>query len=139
MRRRTPELLAHDFQRVHDEIVLMLNQAEQTFSELLFTDNNGGNPVPRYFQTVFLAFHDLIIEKNMIVSDRTGLVERLRNSGRNITIQEGGRWGAENRSAAVQSVVGMVQARFEEGVSETLCMRLSPCGFDGSFIEPFWV
>jgi hypothetical protein len=26
-----------------------------------------------------------------------------------------------------------------EGVSETLCMRLSPCGFDGSFVEPFWV
>jgi hypothetical protein len=53
----------------------------------------------------------------MIVSDRTGLVERLRNSGRNITIQEGGRWGAENRSAAVQSVVGMVQARFEENTA----------------------
>jgi len=27
----------------------------------------------------------------------------------------------------------------EVGVSETLCMRLSPCGFDGSFIEPFGV
>ncbi len=25
------------------------------------------------------------------------------------------------------------------GVSETLCMRLSPCSFDGSLIEPFWV
>ena len=25
------------------------------------------------------------------------------------------------------------------GVSETLCMRLSPCAFDGSFVEPFWV
>ena len=25
------------------------------------------------------------------------------------------------------------------GVSETLCMRFSPCGLDGSFIEPFWV
>ena len=25
------------------------------------------------------------------------------------------------------------------GVSETLCMSFSPCGFDGSFIEPFWV
>jgi hypothetical protein len=25
------------------------------------------------------------------------------------------------------------------GVSETLCMRLSPCGSDGSFIEPFWI
>jgi hypothetical protein len=28
---------------------------------------------------------------------------------------------------------------FGKGVSETLCMRLSPCSFDGSFIEPFWV
>ena len=27
----------------------------------------------------------------------------------------------------------------KRGASETLCMRLSPCGFDGSFIEPFWV
>ena len=25
------------------------------------------------------------------------------------------------------------------GVSETLCMRLSPCRFDGSSVEPFWV
>ena len=25
------------------------------------------------------------------------------------------------------------------GVSETLCMRVSPCGFDGSFVEPFWI
>jgi hypothetical protein len=25
------------------------------------------------------------------------------------------------------------------GVSETLCMRLSRCGFDGSSDEPFWV
>ena len=27
----------------------------------------------------------------------------------------------------------------KKGVSETLCMRFSPCGLDGSFIEPFWV
>ena len=25
------------------------------------------------------------------------------------------------------------------GVSETLCMRVSPCAFGGSFVEPFWV
>ena len=25
------------------------------------------------------------------------------------------------------------------GVSETLCMSVSPCGFDGSFVEPFWI
>ena len=27
----------------------------------------------------------------------------------------------------------------EPGVSETLCMRLSPCEFGGSFVELFWV
>ena len=27
----------------------------------------------------------------------------------------------------------------QEGVSETLCMRVSPCGFDGSFVEPFLI
>ncbi len=31
-----------------------------------------------------------------------------------------------------------VFGRFK-GVSETLCMRLSPCEFGGSFVEPFWV
>ncbi|MBT4986300.1 MAG: hypothetical protein HOM87_00705 [Proteobacteria bacterium] len=29
--------------------------------------------------------------------------------------------------------------KYKLGVSETLCMRLSPCRFDGSFVEPFWV
>jgi hypothetical protein len=38
--------------------------------------------------------------------------------------------------------IGLVRGNMpwvEWGVSETLCMRFSPCGFDGSFIEPFWV
>ena len=26
-----------------------------------------------------------------------------------------------------------------EGVSETLCMRVGPCEFHGSFVEPFWI
>jgi hypothetical protein len=30
-------------------------------------------------------------------------------------------------------------AKFRRGVSETLCMRVSPCAFGGSFVEPFWV
>jgi hypothetical protein len=31
------------------------------------------------------------------------------------------------------------RSRHWPGVSETLCMRLSPCSFDGSSVEPFWV
>jgi len=46
------------------------------------------------------------------------------NAGR----QETGRWKS-NRA----------ENSHLPGVSETLCMRLSPCEFGGSFVEPFWV
>jgi len=34
---------------------------------------------------------------------------------------------------------GWRRVRQSQGVSETLCMRLSPCGFHGSSVEPFGV
>ena len=114
VRMRTPELLEYDFTRTHDEIVLTLALAGKSLAQLLFENNNSGNPIPRYFQAVFLAFHHLIVKENKAVCNRAGLVERLTDCGRNIVIQEGGRWGAENRSAAVQAVVGMIQSFFED-------------------------
>ena len=114
VRMRTPELLEYDFTRTHDEIILTLSAAGRTLSELLFANNNSGNPIPRYFQAVFLAFHQLIVRENKVVADRAGLVTRLTDSGKHIVIQEGGRWGAENRSAAVQAVIGMIQNYFED-------------------------
>ncbi len=37
-------------------------------------------------------------------------------------------------------LVGYVMGiRSERGVSETLCMRVGPCEFHGSFVEPFWI
>ena len=70
-----------------------LAHAALTFVQLLF--DHPISPAPRYFQVVFLAFYDLIVKKNLAVSDPTKLVECLRNSGDHINIQEGGRWGAE--------------------------------------------
>ena len=51
------------------------------------------------------------------------------------------------QTGQIFSKLGEVESAFieskglflSEGVSETLCMRLSPCSFDGSLIEPFWV
>jgi hypothetical protein len=114
IRRRNPELVDLDYQRTHDAIVLVLAQADMTFLNLLFPDSNGGNPIPRYYQAVFLAFHDLIVRKEMMIADRAGVISSLKNKGKNIVIQEGGRWGAENRQAAVNSVVGIIQQYFEQ-------------------------
>ena len=114
IRKRNSELVDADYQRVHDEIVLMLDQASTSFVQLLFPEDRTSNPVPRYYQAVFLAMHELIVRRSMVVSDRDGLVSGLQDSGRYISIQEGGRWGAENREAAVKTTLGLIQNYFEE-------------------------
>ena len=42
---------------------------------------------------------------------------------------------------AIFAAVSLFQMGFEvlSGVSETLCMRVVPCEFHGSFVEPFWI
>lgn len=114
VRKRGPDLIDLDYQRVQDALVLLLSQAKTTFSGLIFPNGNGGNPVPRYFQAIFLALHDLIVKKTMVVSNSTGLIARLTDCGKNIHIQDGGRWGADNRGKTVDSVVGWIQSCFED-------------------------
>ena len=48
-------------------------------------------------------------------------------------------WWLSNGMDAAFCVEALEEALANQGVSETLCMRLSPCRFDGSSIEPFWV
>jgi hypothetical protein len=45
---------------------------------------------------------------------------------------------ATTTKAAANTTLPVI-ATASSGVSEALCMRLSPCRFDRSFIEPFWV
>lgn len=113
VKRRSVELVDLDYQRVHDALILLLSQAQTNFSGLIFPTGNGGNPVPRYFQVIFLALHDLIIKKSMVISDSAGLIARLKDCGKNIQVQDGGRWGADNRSRMIDSTIGWMQGFFE--------------------------
>ncbi|WP_434774780.1 DUF262 domain-containing protein [Pseudomonas oryzihabitans] len=114
IRKRSLDLVDLDYQRVHDVIILLLGQAQATFTSLIFPNGNGGNPVPRYFQVIFLALHELIVKRSMVVSDSSGLIARLTDCGKNIQVQDGGRWGADNRSRMIDSAVGWMQGFFED-------------------------
>lgn len=107
---RSQSLVVIDFQRVLDQINITLEYAQKTFTQLIFDKPQSASP--RYFQLVFLAFHHLIIEKNLDVSDRDMLVKALVGCGEQVVVQEGGRWGADNREKAISSVVGMIQKAF---------------------------
>ena len=38
------------------------------------------------------------------------------------------------------SLINEIKKELQQvGVSETLCMRVGPCEFHGSFVEPFWI
>jgi hypothetical protein len=111
VQKRTQELVIADFIRVLDEIKIMLARAQMSFDVLLFGQRD--NPVPRYFQVVFLAMYDLLVKQNMAVAERDSLIGALRNSGAHINVQGGGgRWSADSRQKAVQATVGMLQNAF---------------------------
>jgi hypothetical protein len=103
--------IAHDFQRVVDEIKLVLTRAQQTFGQLLF----GKQPprAPRYFQVVFLSFYKLIISENKEVADHDRLINLLHGSGDNINVPEGGRWGSQDRINCVNSAAGIYAPAFQ--------------------------
>jgi hypothetical protein len=74
--------------------------------------------VLRYFQVIFLAFYELIVKKNLEVSDRALLIQKLRNIGDHLSMQGGGgRWSAENRQAVIDSAIGMLQTSFSATTS----------------------
>ena len=111
----TIDVVATDFQRVLDEIKLTLNASGQTFGQLLF----GNQPprAPRYFQVVFLAFHQLIVVQNKETADPKKLVEILQGIGEGIDVPEGGRWGAQQRINAVNGTAGILSPAFRPATS----------------------
>jgi hypothetical protein len=108
--KRSIDLVIIDFQRVLDQIRLTIEMSGQSFVQLLFKEPKP--PVPRYFQVIFLAFYNLIVRKNLAVTDRKLLVESLRGAGDIVTVQEGSNWGVENRQKSIESAEGLIQKGF---------------------------
>jgi hypothetical protein len=114
VQKRTIDVVTADFQRVVDQLLTVLNHAGTTFGSLLF--ETPPQRAPRYFQVVFLALYQLIVEQHKRVESLDGIAQKLRHAGAKITIQEGGRWGAENRTDAVSGMVGVLQEFFGDAV-----------------------
>lgn len=113
VQRRGIDLVIGDFQRTIDQLKLVTAAAGETFMKILFP----ADPLvrgPRYFQVVFLAFHDHIVKRQNEIANMDQLVKLMRDSGKHITVPEGGRWGAEQRQNAVNAYAGLVQKSFKK-------------------------
>ncbi|WP_343520746.1 DUF262 domain-containing protein [Sphingomonas sp.] len=105
VQKRGADLVISDFQRTFDELKLTIETSGQTLTQLLLGTQVAR--APRYFQAIFLAFYKLIVRDGMKVANRQTLIGKMKNSGQNIVIAEGGAWVAEQRQAAVHSAAGI--------------------------------
>lgn len=113
VQRRGIDFVINDYQRTLDQIRLVTNAANESFVRLLFPTEPPAR-APRYFQVVFLAFHELLIRKQQEISSMPMLIKLIKDSGKHITVLDGGRWGADQRHNAVNSYVGLIQKSFKK-------------------------
>lgn len=109
-----PEIVYDNFLLVFEEFRRIISHANEPFNILMFKE--AGVRVPRYFQAVFLALWDLMINRNRQIDDRVKVAAALDGIGRkSLNVGGGGgRWGAEERKRNVDSVVGVIQPYFKE-------------------------
>lgn len=109
-----PEIVYGNFLLVFEEFRRIVSHANKPFNILMFKE--AGVRVPRYFQAVFLALWDLMINRNRQIGDRVKVAGSLDGiGGKSLNVGGGGgRWGAEERKRNVDSVVGVIQPHFKE-------------------------
>jgi Protein of unknown function DUF262/Putative DNA-binding domain len=113
VQRRGIDEIILDFQRTLDQIRLVILDANSDFVKILFPKESLAR-APRYFQVVFLAFHELIVKQSKEISNMPALIKAMSNSGKNISVKDGGRWSAEDRQKAVESYVGLIAKKFKK-------------------------
>lgn len=108
----SPEKIISQFIYVYDELRLILSKTTKQFNKLMFRD--AGSSVPRYFQAVFLALFELLIQQNKKVKDYNILLEKLDNIGTHINVGTGagGVWTASGRTNSVNAVLGIIESAF---------------------------
>lgn len=109
--KRTPEIVTQQFMNVYEALKKTLYEANKTFNVLINKDQTG---VPRYFQAVFLAYYELLIEEDKIIQDSKKLASKLNGIGRHIHVYKGGgKWSAEDREKNIKAVKGIISTAFK--------------------------
>ena len=101
------DLIIKQYMVVHEAFRNIVETSGKKFSELMF--QGGGQRVPRYFQSVFLALWELLINDGRIIKDYKKAAKALNGAGQNISIGGGGgRFSAEDRGKNVNIVKGLL-------------------------------
>lgn len=101
---------------VYDILKRCILESGKRFNTLMFKD--AGPRVPRYFQVIFLALHNLMVVEDKVPKNSKALIAAMDGIGSKIKIAEGGRWSAKDRSQNVSAAVGMLSSAFKKRTSK---------------------
>lgn len=117
--------IKEDFYKVFNVVKAILNTSGKKFNQLIFKESTL-DKIPRYFQIVYLALYELIINKNMKVKSINNLVKCLNGISKNIKLsQGGGTWSAIERENNVNSVVGIIEKNFTKNTEDPAMVQWS--------------
>lgn len=112
--KKSPDVILHQYLAVYDELRKVLVEARKPFNQLMFPE--APRRVPRYFQAVFLAFYELLVDRNKKVTDYGRVAAELDGIGKRFMEVGGGggRWGATERQQNVRAVGGVIEPFFAD-------------------------
>lgn len=101
------------FERVYSDILLIIHEAGVDFCTLLY-GNNHPESVNRIFQVVFLAFFELLVNKNKKITDYKKLVGILHGCGPRTFpgIKSRDNWNAKFRAEKVKVLIALIDCAF---------------------------
>ncbi|WP_091828270.1 helix-turn-helix domain-containing protein [Marinobacterium iners] len=110
------DVVISNVQFVFDEIIGIVESSGKTFNKLLF--DNQQAKIARYFQIVFYAFYELLINEGMKISDPDQLIEILNKAGdKTITLSGGGgNWSAKEKQTQSDALVGVIRKCFSKNI-----------------------
>lgn len=108
------EIVISNIQFVFDKIIEIIELSGKTFNALLFESSR--QKISRYFQIVFLAFYQHLIDDKMEIVDPKKLISRLEKSGdKTITLASGGgNWSAKEKQTQADALYGVIRTCFNK-------------------------
>ncbi len=109
--KRQLDRIRYEFLQVYDELRTIIENSSKTFQQLVFRD--PAQRLPRYFEVLFLAIHNLMFIENKRVSDYKGLINSLSGIATHIQITAGGNWSSKNKTDNINAVKGIISQHFQ--------------------------
>lgn len=108
------DTIKNNYLVVNECIKDLFSNQNITFLTHILGDKNSSQECPRYFQAVFLALYEVLINRKKIIHDKTGLFNQLKNTGvKVIDVTDGGRWAASAREKSVNDLSALIDRYFK--------------------------